>query len=476
MKKLITLLPLLLLLGVLKGNAQIFWVENFESGSSSGMVANTYTGPNGAWTLISTGTEDAQHNEWYVSCAEAGHITGGCGSACSSGDLGATLHMGSNDGLTTTDPGASYDAGGLCGGLGICVTTSRRAASPTINCTGKYGITLSFYYILDGQTTLDSGWVSYSADGTTWTALATGPTRTAHCGAQGKWAHFSIALPASANNNPNVKIGFDWKNNDDGVGTDPSFAVDSMALSTPGTTSTVHASFTTSSTTICQDSCITFTSTSTASGTVDSIRWSIPGVTISTPTATPMTACFTTPGTYIVHLYVHSGTMTDSTTTTVTVNPAPHPVVTLAGHTLTVTGTYTSYQWYKNGVAISGSTTSSYTFATPGSYQVIVDSGGCLGASDTSDWHLSVNNVANNQNNFSVNQSGGDAFTLYASDILDEKLTVNVYDATGRKIMESAWPEGTNKKQFTVNGLNSGIYFIRLSGGSTSAVLKWLKL
>jgi len=38
-------------------------------------------------------------------------------------------------------------------------------------------------------------------------------------------------LPASANNNPNVKIGFRWINNDDGDATDPSFAVDDIVLS-----------------------------------------------------------------------------------------------------------------------------------------------------------------------------------------------------------------------------------------------------
>jgi PKD repeat protein len=34
----------------------------------------------------------------------------------------------------------------------------------------------------------------------------------------------------SADNNPNVKIGFNWTNNDDGIGTDPSFAVDNITL------------------------------------------------------------------------------------------------------------------------------------------------------------------------------------------------------------------------------------------------------
>jgi hypothetical protein len=37
-------------------------------------------------------------------------------------------------------------------------------------------------------------------------------------------------LPASANNNPNVRIGFRWINNDDGDATDPSFAADDVEV------------------------------------------------------------------------------------------------------------------------------------------------------------------------------------------------------------------------------------------------------
>ena len=35
---------------------------------------------------------------------------------------------------------------------------------------------------------------------------------------QGQWTAFSILLPVSANNNPSVKIGFNWINNDDNIG------------------------------------------------------------------------------------------------------------------------------------------------------------------------------------------------------------------------------------------------------------------
>src|SRR5690606_15080890 len=51
------------------------------------------------------------------------------------------------------------------------------------------------------------------------------------CAPQSTWGSYSIPLPASAYNNPNVKIGFNWTNNDDGIGDDPSFAVDNVVIS-----------------------------------------------------------------------------------------------------------------------------------------------------------------------------------------------------------------------------------------------------
>ena len=467
MKKLLTLLALFLVFGGFRSNAQIFWAENFESGSTSGAVVTSY----GGWTLTITGTEGADPNIWYVSCAENGHTAGVCGTGCaavSSTATRATLHIGSNV-TSLGDNGASYDAGGLCG-LATCPMTDRRAESPTINCTGHTGITLSFNYIENGDGTIDDGSVYYY-NGATWALLVNTP-KTTLCGGQGLWAHYSIALPASANNNPNVKIGFRWVNNDDGTGTDPSFAVDSVALSTT-TTSSVTVSFTKSATTVCQDSCITFTNTST--GTIDSIRWSIPGVTIASPTVSPITVCFPASGTFPVKLYAHHGASVDSSSSSVTINPAPHPTLIQSGHTLTVSGTYSTYQWSKNDTAIVGATSNTYTYTTGAVYQVTVDSGGCKGMSPAIGYGLGVAEVSANGTRYAISQSGNDAFVLYASIVLNEDLEVTVYDATGRLLMRDGWQAGTDRKQFNIGNLSGGIYIIRLGNSNNSAVLKWIK-
>jgi hypothetical protein len=214
-------------IGANTGSPGIFWREAF-SNSCSNACTLPYTGSNGTWTSVSTGTNDPESNLWFVSGAECGNPTGGCGAGCATFD--PSLHVGPDDGFVL-DGGAHYDAGGLCGGFfSVCVTSDIRAESPTINCTGYSGITLSFVYMENGEGLLDNATAWYY-DGGSWSQLVDLP-KTSLCGVQGQWTNYSIALPASANNNPSVKIGFRWVNNDDGSGTDPSFAVDDISLGT----------------------------------------------------------------------------------------------------------------------------------------------------------------------------------------------------------------------------------------------------
>ena len=220
---------------VVIADAQVFWTEDFGTGCNQGQLASAYTGTNGAWTISSTGTNDATANTFYIGAQEAGNPVGACGTGCV-GSVDATLHVG-NVAIAlvslAADGGASYFSGvaGACA-FGICATTNKRAESPIINCTGQSSISISFAYLENGATTLDDASLWYSADGgTTWSLLNNmAKTPLGACAPQGTWTAYSFSLPASANNNASVKIGFNWTNNDDGLGTDPSFAVDDITL------------------------------------------------------------------------------------------------------------------------------------------------------------------------------------------------------------------------------------------------------
>lgn len=208
------------------------WFEDFGTGCSTGTEAHNFTTSNGTWTVVNTGTNESLANVWYIS-AEEQIGTGRCGEACG-GSNNRTLHLGAHS--TFGDMGASYfeSSPTTCSFLGYCSITNKRVQSPVINLTGYSNITLSFDYIEFGEGANDNATLWYF-NGTTWTLLEDLPKTNCCSGVcngslQGGFVRYHVYLPASANNNPNVRIGFNWTNNGNGTGTDPSFAVDNILL------------------------------------------------------------------------------------------------------------------------------------------------------------------------------------------------------------------------------------------------------
>lgn len=299
-----------------------FWTEDFGT-PASGTLANGYVTANGTWTVTNTGANGSEANVWYVSGEECGNNPGACGSVCTGGD--ASLHLGPS-GTLGGDVGAAYAAGGL--GF-FFVETDKRAESPVIDCSGQTNITLAFNYIEDyvGQAGYDPGddATLWYFDGATWTQIDPLAVTPAGCNPQGTWTTYSALLPASANNNPNVRIGFRWVNNDDNVGTDPSFAVDDITLTTTVGGPPV-ADFSTPTTTICEGDCIDFTDLSTL-GTNPTWSWTFAGGTPGTSSAqNPVGVCYNTAGTYDVSLTVtdDNGNDTETKVGYITVVAAPN--------------------------------------------------------------------------------------------------------------------------------------------------------
>lgn len=285
---------------------QVFWTEDFGvDAACNSAVADGFNSGNGAWSVSTTGTNGMQPNVWYVSPTEAGTGEGNCGDGCLANPAlnNNTLHVSTN---LLGDVGAAY----LETGFGF-TDTDVRAESPAIDCSGQTDIDLSFLYMHAGAAT-DICVLQYF-DGVAWTDLQTLPTTPLGCAPQGQWTSFTTTLPASANNNPNVRIGFRWVNIDDGVANDPSIGLDDITLSGPDAgPDPIFAGFTASATNICAGDCVDFTDESDGDN-INSWTWTFNGAaTASSGNQNPAGICYNTPGSYDVTLEIAApGGVTD---------------------------------------------------------------------------------------------------------------------------------------------------------------------
>ena len=388
MQRIIILLILFLSIGSLQAQVT-FWTEDFGTGCNQGQLANAVTGTNGTWTIVTTGTNGSNANTWYISATENGNAAGACGTGCGTD---RTLHLGNIDllgGMIPADGGASYYAGGLGG-----EETNVRSESPTINCSGYNTITLDFLYIENGDGTLDNATLWYY-DGSTWALLVDLPkTPFGSCSPQGQWTAYSIALPASANNNANVKIAFNWTNNADGSGTDPSFAVDDITLTVPSAGSPPVADFTVIDTNICVGDCIDFTDAST--NTPTSWDWTFPGGTPnSSNIQNPVNICYNIAGDYESKLVVHNASGSDSITQTIHVYAIPTAGISSTdtticnGDNITLTALGGGTYFWGGGQSTTNINVSPTTNTT---YSVTVTSNGCI---DVASLDIIVNALPN---------------------------------------------------------------------------------
>jgi len=399
------------LFAVLCANAQQFWIENWTGTTAHGQL--TYTGPNGAWSVQQTGTNDVDSNAWYFSNQEDALGRGQCGT---NGNTNGTAHMGNTAnapllGIAGADNGAIIDDGAN-------TTTNLRLQSPVINCTGKSNIKLSFNYIQGKSAGANYITVQYY-NGTSWALLST-PAELDSCNnAQGHWTYYSVALPASANNNAGVRIGFNWTNgtssqyDNDFLGSSVemvSFAVDSVVLSvapTPPVTA-----FTVSDTLVCLGDSVQFTDQST--NTPTSWAWTFTGGTPATSTLQNPWVKYTTAGYYNVKLKSTNGGGSDSLTKT-------------------------NYIHAKNCTAGIASITD------------------------------------NNALRLYPNPTNG-AITLSFANAMSGNVKVNVTDITGRLVNTQVLNPTTGKTiSMNISGIAAGVYILKVNDGNNVYVKQFIK-
>lgn len=375
-----------------------------------------------------------------------------------------------------------------------------------INTTGQYvgysqlpaGAQNPYYYGISytngmlwlcDQNTYPYTWNSYQVmicDPCAATVTVSGPTE------------FCAGGSVTLNANTGLNYNYQWKRN----GTNLNGATTS---SYTATTSGSYAVF------IAHDTCLGSTSaavvitvdtlpvaTTTPTGTVNlcgmnatvdinanaggyTYSWIKDGNLISGATSNLYTA--DTDGVYNV-IEVNANNCTDTSANITVIRhalPTPHIAIAVNnGLTLSVSNTYTSYQWFRNGTTISGATNYSYHATINGTYSIqVTDGNNCSGNDTLGVSGLAINNIVNS-NGLSLypNPSNG-TFTLSGEiKTANNELTISVTDITGRELHRERVAVVNNSLNTKVNleaALPAGHYILKVITDEQNYVLPFVK-
>ena len=182
-----------------------------------------------------------------------------------------------------------------------------------------------------------------------------------------------------------------------------------------------------------------------------SYQWYLNGVAISGATDS-----FYVADTIGVFTATISNAAGSSLLTGVTVLAPPNPIISVTGGNILYTGSFTTYQWFHNGSAIPGSTSSVQVEIGLGSYQVAVtDAHGCLDTSAVFMDTLVTNSVAN------VNLAQIRLYPNPATSVItiesSVKVNVAIFTADGKMAIRKE-----DAASVDVSQLASGMYVIMI--------------
>lgn len=243
MKKLLLSLCGCLAIAAASFSQTILFQDDFESGSSQ-------------WAL-NTGSGA---NIWVVNNAYLGFA-------------GLIPDTPDQPGAITNSPQSTYmhiTNTTVCGGLSVCnanfdsgaASNQNTEVAASIDASTYTNVTVSFWYLCEGQTATSFGIMEYSLDGgVTW--VGTG----AEYSGVSSWTLESVTMPAW-DNTAAFKVRFKWQNG--GGGLDPAFSVDEVLIvgtAGGGGSNTITASTNLVPTTWCQGNTIPMQVDFTSTGT-----------------------------------------------------------------------------------------------------------------------------------------------------------------------------------------------------------------
>ncbi len=234
------------------------------------------------------------------------------------------------------------------------------------------------------------------------------------------------------------------------------------------------ATFSPSVTSICTGQSVTYTPVAGAA----SYSWTFTGGSPSSSTQQNPTVTYNSTGSFGASLTVtgacsgQSSSQTQNSLVTVTQSPAL-PVININGTELSVSITGVTYQWFLNGNAISGATSSTYTPTAAGSYTVRVANGNCTKTSSAINFNpLEIETVGDIQLSVFPNPAN-DLLSVKAvfsnqQDVVDCRLFDNSGKLVLHRTFEHIQPDAL--LQFGISEISSGMYQLVLTTATGHSV------
>lgn len=152
------------------------------------------------------------------------------------------------------------------------------------------------------------------------------------------------------------------------------------------------------------------------------------------------------------------------------------PVVTVEQPNILRSTTAASYQWYKDGAALSKGTNQTYQMTETGTYQVkITDANGCTASSDEMP---NVFTGLEGEDSFDVlaypTPFNNDMFLSVADHIVAQGCDFTLLNELGQAVVNKQRADKINK--LDLSGRAPGIYILRVSYGENTVVRKLLKV
>jgi Zn-dependent metalloprotease len=173
-----------------------------------------------------------------------------------------------------------------------------------------------------------------------------------------------------------------------------------------------------------------------------------------------------------------SGCSSSRTPVTGTINPdVAKPTITETTQILSTTaGTGYTYQWFRDGVLISGATSQTYKPTQDGSYTVkITGVGNCSSTSDA--YQFKTNGIAANVLDANVHiypNPASEALYVEAPLTGNNVISIQVYSVIGKLVYQETYANNGQAHQINLGAIEAnGIYFIKLQSGSEYVTRKF---